>query len=423
MAPVAKETRHLIRESVLAVEKAIGQVHLAEAWNLLQERNEHGDPMGPLPYTDSAVKQFEVAEQHFPNDFGVIHHLAICYHAQAWDLELRGDPAAARRWQLALRYWRRLEGAVGFWNALKQKFKAIAPEADPGLLDAARRRLMEDLLDIHVDFVQHHCELGCTERACVHTRIVNGARIAPAARKRLVAKVFAAMTSSVIEARQAGAFASALESVERFLQLLDDVSYVPALRMHAECCAAWAEKLSYQDDWDQIVALSERALPFATRLANDSGLVEDSLARVALERLVSKMADQGLLRARGQSVHTGGATSMRDRQAALAAVDTGLVWARLGRLCGARTTMMRRCLAGLLNVRACCLDDKIADLTRSGMDRCRIELAIDLVEQAVTALEEAVISVPDDQVLQSNLGAAREELKMLTTRRDILGFD
>ena len=104
-------------------------------------------------------------------------------------------------------------------------------------------------------------------------------------------KIFVAMTASVAEARQAGHYESALEAVERFLTLFPDRAYLPALRMHAESCAARVESLSYQDNWDELTKLSKRALPYARQLVEHPDLGDDPLARVALERLVSRMAE------------------------------------------------------------------------------------------------------------------------------------
>jgi hypothetical protein len=49
----------------------------------------------------------------------------------------------------------------------------------------------------------------------------------------------------------------------------------------------------------------------------------------------------------------------------------------------------------------------------------KLDLAIDLCEQAVAALEEAVDCEPDAAVLHENLQAARDQLRDMNTRRNI----
>lgn len=278
----------LARNGYAAVCDNLARAHLVRAWDLLQERDADGNVLGPLPYTTAALAELEAAHREDPDDFGVVHHLAIACHARAWDLELAGDPTAAPAWEEALSYWRILAFSAGFWNMLKEKFRACDAEADVALLDETQKNLLKDLLDIHVDFVRHHCEVDRFDRALSHVGIVKRANIPPKNKRPLVENIFKAMTAGVAGAKLAHEFASALVAVERFLAIFPE--HLPGLRMHAEVDAEWVKGMHFTDQWGEITRLSERAEPHAERLASHPDLEFDSLAKAALVSLGSEIA-------------------------------------------------------------------------------------------------------------------------------------
>ena len=72
------------------------------AWELLQERDAEGEcPRALALCGAAALAEFARPHREDPDDFGVVHHLAIAFHARAWDLELAGDPLAAETWEEA----------------------------------------------------------------------------------------------------------------------------------------------------------------------------------------------------------------------------------------------------------------------------------------------------------------------------------
>ena len=415
MGTTPLKTDHLVREARVAVRSVIRRSHQVKGWELLQERDAEGTPRGALPYTDAALAEFDQAHKLDPNDVGVVHHLAIGHHARAWDLELAGDPRAAKEWERALGYWSTLGASREFWAGLWQKLAACDPDADASVLDAARRDLLEDLLDLHVDFVRYHCELGRPERAGSHVELVKRARIPPAVKKRLIGKVFEAMTSPVAEAQAAGAYASALTCVERFLDLFPDPAHVPALRMHAELTGAWLSGLSYQDDWAEIVTVGARAERFASRLAAHPELEATPLAVSALEELTGEMA----LRAhdRGMSFLSGleqGVLTVSDREAAAEAFEVGMTWGRFGQPHSRPGALVGSMLAACLYGHAVCLHHEAAEVVNSNVnDELCARAGLRLCRQALAEMEESVACAPDEPALVEMLDKLRSDIGKL----------
>jgi tetratricopeptide (TPR) repeat protein len=386
----------LVRDGRAAVQDALSRSAAAEAWEALLERDQDGNAKGALAYTDTAIRLFEAAHQKDPDDIGVVHHLAIARHARAWDLELLGDPRAAQEWEEALARWRQVAAAPAFWDALRAKLHAVDPSCDAALLAAVRRDLLFDLLEVHVDFVRHYCEAGTPERAASHVEIVRRARIPPAAKKKLVDRVYDAMTAGVPEARASSEHESALTTLERFLELFPD--HLPALRQHAEVSGEWVRGTSYER-WDEIRALSARAEPHARRLAQHPQLAEDPLARVALQDLCAELALKG--RDRG----TAFAPKSEDeplpphrRDAGRAGFEFGLDWARLGSPGSPRESRVRVlfgiCAQGLT---FSLHHEALENLGASDLDqRLRFRTARRLYERAQALLEEARRVEPEE---------------------------
>src|SRR5205085_2625590 len=113
------ETQTLIREAQLVVREVRARSGLAQAWELLQERDADGKATGALPYTDAALAALDTAQANAPDDIGLLHHAAIAHHARAWDFELRTDPRAAAEWALALHLWYRLVTSQEFRTGLE----------------------------------------------------------------------------------------------------------------------------------------------------------------------------------------------------------------------------------------------------------------------------------------------------------------
>ncbi len=409
MTTPRRDAQELVHESLEAVREALSRSHRYKAWDLLQERDTDGNPKGALPYTDQALAEFAAAHESDPDDIGIVHHLAIAHHARAWDMELSGNPLAAAEWERALDDWRVVAASSAFWAGLKDKLLACEPDANPAWLAQVRQNLLENLLDIHVDFVRYYCEADAPERAIQHVEIVRHTRLPPAIKKRLIGKVFDAMTSAIPEAKATRAYAAALTSLERFLALFPD--YLPALRMVAEICKEYLAAMSY-GNWDDIARLGERAEPYMRILAEYPELESDPLARTALVELAGDFA----MRGSNQGDHYVAADKSQplaqvERDAARSAYELGIHWGRLGYPHSPAGSQIRMICGACLNGHASLLYQDVVAVGQANTDpRTKLRTVERLLRLAVADMEEALICIPGEAALASNLQALSESL-------------
>ena len=117
-----------------------------EAWTALQRVDEHG-LTEVQPYNGEAIAILDAAFSTDDSDCHVIHHLAIAYHAMAWDLESSDPGAADRAWESALFFWRKLQGCSQFWEQLHSKGERLGSVFDANALAELRRNLLPYLYD------------------------------------------------------------------------------------------------------------------------------------------------------------------------------------------------------------------------------------------------------------------------------------
>jgi hypothetical protein len=416
MTKLRRDGQELIRDSLAAVREALSRSHLYKAWELLQERDADGNPKGALPYTDQALAEFAAAHEFDPDDIGIVHHLAIAHHARAWDWELSGNPNAASEWERALDYWRAIAASSAFWASLKDKFLACDPDGNAAWLDEVRQNLLENLLDIHVDFVRYYCEGALPEHAIQHVEIVRRTRLPPAIKRRLIGKVFDAMTSAVPEAKATRAYTSALTSLERFLALFPD--YLPALRMYAEICNEYLAAMSY-GNWDDIVRLGAQVEPYMRRLAAHPELGSNPLAQTALEELAGEFALRGSNQ--GDHYYAAGRSQLItqvERDAACNAYEFSIGWGRLGYPNSPGGSQVRMICAACLNDHASLLYQDVVAVGEANTDpRTKLHTVERLLRLAVADLEEGLICIPGDTALASNLQALSESLADIESKR------
>jgi hypothetical protein len=418
MTSPANSVEQLERESRAAVREARARSHLARGYEALRHRDADGSVSAVLPYSDEAIRHFEAAHARDPDDVGAVHHLAVARHARAWDWELNGDPRAAAEWEEALGHWRTLAASGPFWAAQKAKLLDCDPAADAAGLDALRAGLLEDLLDIHVEFVRHYSEADRPADAERHVGIIARARIPPALKTRLVARVFDAMTGAVPDAKARAAYAAALTPVERFLRVFPD--HLPALRLHVELCKEWVNGLSYQGDWGAILTLARRAEPFAARLAAAPDLARlDALARAALVDLASEMALRGSDRSR--SSFAGRQYSEIDaahRAAMDEAFSLGLTWGRLGAPHAPAGSFVIPVMVALLYNHAFFLHARTAEAQAAKGDTAAwVAEALPLYRQALSETREGLGYAPDDEDLAKNLRFYEEQVARLEEKQ------
>lgn len=409
MSVARPDVLKLVRTARVAVSDARARVHPARAWEVLQERDAEGQPLGARPYADEALAELFQAHAYDPEDIGVVHHLAIAHHARAWDWELAGDSRATREWEHALNYWSTVAVARQFWDGLKDKLRACDDSADPQWLAEIRADLLENLLDVHVDFVRHYCESEAPDRANAHVEIVTRARIPPAVKKRLVEKVFEAMTSAVPEARARQEYASALTALERFLALFPD--HLPALRQHAEVAREWLGYLSYRDEWDEVLAVSARAEPHAQRLVAHSGLGQAPLAQAALEDLAYELLLKGDDRRDSCAAESAAGGGALRRDEARAACEFGLRWGRLAFPLSVAGSRVKKLAAYSLNCIGVSLFKEMQEVRESDSDeRTKLMAMLDLMRRATPLVEEGLACDPGNDALTHNVKLFRDAL-------------
>ena len=410
-----------IRESLNAVHESKYRIHHCNGWQALQERDQDGQPKGPLPYTDTAIAEFLQAYEHNPEDPQIRHHLAICFHARAWDLELHGDPKAEKEWERALGFWRSVITSPAFWKQLKQKLAACDPDADPTILNRMRDDLYEHLLDIHVDFIRHYFETRAPDRAVAHVRLIHRSRIPPAVRARLADKVFDAMTVNVPQLRAMQEFKEALALIDRFLTLFE--THVQALRMHAEICKDLVSQLSYMDDWDDIRALADRAEPHAVRLAAHERISSTPLAKTALEELAMELMMKGMDHA---NLHVSQMPkdyfSTKKYDAAENAFEFAARWGWFALPASSSGSGFKPILAGVINSHAVlCYNCEIPHVQRSGLSNAdKLQNSIYLARKVLSMMEKSVDLSPSDQQFQKNLDVVSDALTNLETEARFL---
>jgi hypothetical protein len=399
MTTPQRDPQKLVHDSLEAVREARSRSHLSRAWDLLQERDADGNPRGALPYTDQAMAEFAAAHESDPDDIGIVHHLAIAHHARAWDMELSGNPLAAAEWERALDDWRVVAASSAFWAGWKDKLLVCDPNGNPAWLVEVRQNLLENLLDIHVDFVRYYCEADAPERAVQHVEIVRRTHLPPAIKKRLIGKVFDAMTSAVSEAKKTHAYTSALTGLERFLKLFPD--YLPALRMYAEICKESLASMSFQKNWDDIMRLSTQAEPYMSRLAAHPELKNDPLAQTALEEVAGEFAEHGY---HYVTVGKSQLVTQVERDAARCAYELSILWSRLGYPNSPSGSQLRMICAACLNNHTSFLDQDVMDVKEADIDQVTKNRTIGhLLRTAVADLKEALSCDPDNSVIASNL--------------------
>ncbi|MGE0129090.1 MAG: hypothetical protein AB7U82_13510 [Blastocatellales bacterium] len=416
MSSSKRGVRELVREAQATLREALARSHAAKGWEALQERDADCNAIGARPYTEAALAEFAAAHKRDPDDINITHHLAITHHARAWDWELQGDARAAAEWEQALGHWRTIAASGEFWAGLKAKMLACNPNADTTVLDEARRDLLEHLLELHVAFVRHYCESEEPLRANAHVGIVKRARIPPAVKKRLVEKVYEAMTGAVPDAKAARAFDPALTVLERFLALFPD--HLPAFRLYVEVARAWVETLSFETDWDEIARLSERAKSYVERLAAHPDLGAEPLALSELESLTFEFGVRGYHRGESYlaAIQTKG-LSVTDRDAAGAAFDLAIEWAMLGNQFSSNGSQMKQLLALSRQGRGWSLYAEAQEvLQTSYVYQSALPTATRLYNEAIAEMEEAIVLAPDEERLDEILKRLRDELAMLESR-------
>ena len=110
------------------------------------------------PYTDEAFQIWEDASRQAPDDIHTMHHLAIMYHARAFDLEQSNNPDNADGdWKRALELWHHLCENEHFWEDLFQGIEHTGHDLHRQVKEEFSRQLLKIHFDIAIDEdTKHH---------------------------------------------------------------------------------------------------------------------------------------------------------------------------------------------------------------------------------------------------------------------------
>jgi tetratricopeptide (TPR) repeat protein len=265
------------------------------AWRKLNIKNECGVTT-VIPHSPEAIATMESALDFDENDGDIIHHLAIAYHAWAWDLEISEPDKALPVWKKALYYWRKLQACGAFWRDLCAKGESLGETFEKSQIEEFRKNLMRSLLEIHVNFIRHYYELNKADLASRHINLIKQAQISPADRKHFEILVYEAMTSTVPKVVGEGHFMEALSTLDHFLDLFP--AYPPALRNYLEITKQWVEQMSPSSQWEEILKLDKQVLPKWDTLNTSEHLHRYPLANNALSDLAGVLGRKHLAKAR-----------------------------------------------------------------------------------------------------------------------------
>lgn len=180
------------------------------------------------PYHDDAFGIWEGLLRRFPGDYQTMHHLAIMYHARAFDFEEGTDPGAADAdWTRALELWHRLWRADEFWSDLASELDADVQDPFPEL----RAGWPERLLQVHFDIA--FAEDTKHYRARRHIRLALDSPFADEVKEKIRLRAYERTVAHLLpvvwepETVDGPTLAPALKAIRSYLDL--DEEFLPAL--------------------------------------------------------------------------------------------------------------------------------------------------------------------------------------------------
>ena len=135
-------------------------------------------------YSEFAQKEWAKIYKADPDDWVACHHLAIMYHAKAFDLEAHGKTSQAKEnWQLSHKFWFklfRLNQPIKKIQAGVKKMDVYKPEKHDQFFENLKNQLSRDLLDIHRRLYDHYSSKDRIKADC-HYDIIENSPIPQAA--------------------------------------------------------------------------------------------------------------------------------------------------------------------------------------------------------------------------------------------------
>lgn len=128
-------------------------------------------------YSQFAQEEWNKVHEADPDDWVACHHLAIMYHAKAFDLEAEGKTEDAREhWKLAHKFWNklfRLRQPVKTIHSFVKKMDGYKEDKHGDSFKRLEKRLVRDLLEVHRKLFEYYANVTQHEdRAECHYSIL-----------------------------------------------------------------------------------------------------------------------------------------------------------------------------------------------------------------------------------------------------------
>ena len=397
---------------------------LSLAWDLLQEKDEDGLSKGALPYTLKAINALRTAYRNNPDSIGIAHHLAISYHAYAWDLEIANDSRAEKFWRLALEFWRKVISSGQFWRDMQSKMiecdNEISEDTARKHVENIRKNLYENLLDIHVGFITYYHECGCMDRASIHVTIVNTAQIPPAVSYRLMKQVYGEMTRSLPESLNAGDYISALKTVESFHDMFP--GHIESLVTYMEIAKKWLHSCSYMDNWNTIVDITKSIKPYTEKLILHDDFSSDPTARIGLADMVKEIFYHSFDRTQSLLPQENSEITVANRDAAMDSFMLAIEFGRIAYPSAPNGHEITKMLPVFLRNYVFCIDLKFSELIESKTladNSILSSVSCDLLEEAIKYMEES-LSYEYNERASQELEQYKELLGLLQLKGSVI---
>jgi tetratricopeptide (TPR) repeat protein len=233
------------------------------------------------PYSERAFQEWEAVLKADPANLTARHHLALMYHARAFDREAaylfedqeRVDPDSD--WKHALEHWYQLWETDAFWEGMARTIDSRVENPFP----AVRAALPDRLIRIHFDIALD--PLTPNYRARNHVRIAMSSRFPQDVKDRILAQAYEAFYSRISQAvwhpevMDVDLLTTSTRPVVDFLRLYDH--YLPALCdlldlvariQQAELQKANADEnpLEYHEMMERLVQLDQTYDAYISRL-------------------------------------------------------------------------------------------------------------------------------------------------------------
>lgn len=204
-------------------------------------------------YCDEAFAAWQQLLAANPDDHATLHHMAILYHARAFDREFGDTPSQANSdWERGLEYWYRLWQSDDFWKLQAEQLSNY--EDGAAITKELRRTLPEKLLRIHGDIALDPETRA--QRVRFHIRMLRAAPFDEECKSRLLAEIYDShmrevpaevWSDSVTDPQQ---LRQGTDPLEQYLELDPEsvAALTDALRLQIRMLRGWYGELNLLPD-------------------------------------------------------------------------------------------------------------------------------------------------------------------------------